>query len=138
MQLADRRPIVAPFNRYGVLREANAPAEAAGRRHSIMEVGQRRHRPLHPPTVPRGLCADATGTNSASGYTEGLDWPALRKGIAGLYKRCMTCRSEPRRVIVMQGSSLRGIHLSRSRHCFGGRSPRGGASAGYPSSRSIL
>ncbi|MFT5346897.1 MAG: aspartate/methionine/tyrosine aminotransferase [Dinoroseobacter sp.] len=130
MQLADRAH-VDPFIVMDVLREANA-AEAAGRSIIHMEVGQ----PATPaPATARAALRDGL-ENSALGYTEGLGLPALREGIAGLYKRWYNLDLKPERVIVTAGSSAAFILAFTALFEAGQRV--GVCEPGYPSYRSIL
>lgn len=130
MHLADRAH-VDPFIVMDVLREANA-AEAAGRSIIHMEVGQ----PATPaPATARAALREGL-EGSALGYTEGLGLPALREGIAGLYKRWYDLDLNPDRVIVTSGSS--GAFILAFTALFDAGAKVGVCEPGYPSYRSIL
>ncbi|MBI1171214.1 aminotransferase class I/II-fold pyridoxal phosphate-dependent enzyme [bacterium] len=111
--------------------EAARAAEASGRHIIHMEVGQ-------PGT---GAPAGASAAVSAAlrhplGYTVSLGLPALRAGIAGLYRRWYGVELEPARVIVTSGSS--GAFLLAFTALFDGGDRVGLGEPGYPSYRQIL
>jgi aspartate/methionine/tyrosine aminotransferase len=92
--------MVDPFIVMDVMEAARA-AEAAGRHIIHMEVGQ----PSTPaPAIARNALARAM-ENDALGYTVALGLPALRAGIADLYRRWYGVNLDPERVIVTAGSS---------------------------------
>ena len=70
------------------------------------------------------------------GYTESLGIPALRAGIAGLYKRWYGVDLDPARVIVTAGSS--GAFLLAFTALFEAGDRVGAGEPGYPSYRQIL
>ncbi len=93
---ADR---LTPFIVMDVM-EAAARAEAAGRHVIHMEVGQ--------PGTPAPLGARqalAQALEQPLGYTVALGLPALRQGIADLYRRWYGVDLDPARVVVTPGSS---------------------------------
>jgi aspartate/methionine/tyrosine aminotransferase len=95
-----RRGQVDPFIVMDVLAAARA-REAAGHRVIHMEIGQ-------PGTAaPLGARAAVAAAMSgdALGYTVALGLPALREGIAALYRRWYGIDLDPARVVVTAGSS---------------------------------
>ena len=111
--------------------EAARAAEAAGRHIIHMEVGQ-------PGTgAPAGArAAVAAALDAPLGYTVSLGLPALRAGIAGLYRRWYGVELDPARVIVTSGSS--GAFLLAFTALFDGGARVGLGEPGYPSYRQIL
>ena len=113
-----------------VMERARA-AEAAGRRIIHMEVGQ----PGTP--APAGaVAALKTVLDQPLGYTVALGLPALREGIAGLYRRWYGVDVDPRRVIVTTGSS--GAFLLAFTALFDAGDRVALGEPGYPSYRQIL
>ena len=111
--------------------EAAAKAEAAGRHIIHMEVGQ----PSTP--APAGARkALAAGLEQPLGYTVALGLPALRQGIADLYRRWYGIQIDPARVIVTPGSSGAFILAFSALFDAGDRVAMG--FPGYPSYRQIL
>ena len=95
-----RRSVVDPFIVMDVM-EAARQAEAAGRHIIHMEVGQPG---THAPEA--ALAAVRTQmTTDPMGYTVALGLPALRDGIAELYRRWYGIEVDPARIIVTSGSS---------------------------------
>ena len=94
-----RRGQVDPFIVMDVM-EAARRAEASGRHIIHMEVGQ-------PSTPAPAAALKALGQELAEplGYTVALGLPALREGIAGLYRRWYGVDLDPARVVVTPGSS---------------------------------
>ncbi|MFV0244496.1 MAG: pyridoxal phosphate-dependent aminotransferase [Qingshengfaniella sp.] len=126
-----RRSQVDPFIVMDVM-QAAAAAEAAGRSIIHMEVGQ----PGTPaPATARKALAAALETD-ALGYTVALGLPALREGIAALYRRWYGVDLDPRRVIVTPGSS--GAFLLAFTALFDTGARVGLTEPGYPSYRQIL
>lgn len=122
---------VDPFIVMDVLEAARA-AEAGGRRIIHMEVGQ----PGTPaPEGARRALAAAIG-EQALGYTVALGLPALREGIAALYRRRHGIDLDPARVIVTAGSSGAFILAFAALFDAGERVALG--EPGYPSYRQIL
>ena len=111
--------------------EAARAAEAAGHHIIHMEVGQ-------PGTgAPAGArAAVAAALDAPLGYTVSLGLPALRAGIAGLYRRWYGVELDPARVIVTSGSS--GGFLLAFTALFDGGDRVGLGEPGYPSYRQIL
>ena len=111
--------------------EAARAAEAAGHHIIHMEVGQ-------PGTgAPAGArAAAAAALDAPLGYTVSLGLPALRAGIAGLYRRWYGVELDPARVIVTSGSS--GAFLLAFTALFDGGDRVGLGEPGYPSYRQIL
>ena len=125
-----RRGDVDPFIVMDVMERARA-AEAAGRRIVHMEVGQ----PGTP--APAGaVAALKTVLDQPLGYTVALGLPALREGIAGLYRRWYGVDVDPRRVIVTTGSS--GAFLLAFTALFDAGDRVALGEPGYPSYRQIL
>jgi aspartate/methionine/tyrosine aminotransferase len=106
--------------------------EEAGRSIIHMEVGQ----PGTP--APRGARAALAAALEADplGYTVSLGIPALRQGIAGLYRRWYGVDLNPDRVIVTSGSS--GAFLLAFTALFDAGNRVGLGEPGYPSYRQIL
>jgi aspartate/methionine/tyrosine aminotransferase len=113
-----------------VMERARA-AEAAGRRIIHMEVGQ----PGTP--APQGALAALRGAlDQPLGYTVALGLPALRAGIADLYRRWYGVDLDPARVIVTTGSS--GAFLLAFTALFDAGDRVALGEPGYPSYRQIL
>lgn len=109
-----------------------ARLEAAGRHIIHMEVGQ-------PGTsAPAGARAALVREveRSSLGYTVSLGIPALRAGIAGLYRRWYGLELNPDRVVVTAGSS--GAFLLAFTALFDAGDRVGMGEPGYPSYRQIL
>jgi len=122
---------VDPFIVMDVM-EAACAAEAAGRHIIHMEVGQ----PSTPaPAAARKALAAALERESL-GYTVALGLPALRRGIADLYRRWYGVDLNPDRVVITPGSSG-GFLLAFSALFDAGERVALGA-PGYPSYRQIL
>ncbi|PKP73646.1 MAG: 1-aminocyclopropane-1-carboxylate deaminase [Alphaproteobacteria bacterium HGW-Alphaproteobacteria-6] len=122
---------VDPFIVMDVLAAARA-AEAGGRHIIHMEVGQ----PGTPaPAGARRALAAALETQ-ALGYSVSLGLPALRAGIAALYRRRHGIDLDPGRVIVTAGSSGAFILAFAALFDAGERVALG--EPGYPSYRQIL
>ncbi|WP_461308689.1 aminotransferase class I/II-fold pyridoxal phosphate-dependent enzyme [Albidovulum sp.] len=112
--------------------EAARAAEEAGRHIIHMEVGQ----PATPaPALARAALARAMA-GDALGYTVALGLPALRRGIAGLYRRWYGLDLDPGRVVVTAGSS--GAFLLAFTALFDAGERVGLGEPGYPSYRQIL
>ena len=111
--------------------EAARKAEEAGRHIIHMEVGQ-------PGTgAPRGATqAVARALAEPMGYTTTLGLPALRAGIADLYRRWYGVDLDPARVIVTNGSS--GAFVLSFTALFDPGQRVGLGESGYPSYRQIL
>jgi len=121
---------VDPFIVMDVM-EAAARAEAAGRHIIHMEVGQ----PGTP--APQGArAALAQALAEPLGYTVALGLPALRQGIADLYRRWYGVDLDPARVVVTPGSSGAFILAFSALFDAGDRVAMG--HPGYPSYRQIL
>lgn len=121
---------VDPFIVMDVM-EAAARAEAAGRHIIHMEVGQ----PGTP--APEGARrALAQALEQPLGYTVALGLPALRQGIADLYRRWYGVDLDPARVVVTPGSSGAFILAFSALFDAGERVAMG--FPGYPSYRQIL
>ena len=121
---------VDPFIVMDVM-EAAARAEAAGRHVIHMEVGQ--------PGTPAPLGARqalAQALEQPLGYTVALGLPALRQGIADLYRRWYGVDLDPARVVVTPGSSGAFILAFSALFDAGDRVAMG--YPGYPSYRQIL
>ncbi|MFN4059151.1 MAG: pyridoxal phosphate-dependent aminotransferase [Paracoccus hibiscisoli] len=121
---------VDPFIVMDVM-EAAARAEAAGRHIIHMEVGQ--------PGTPAPLGARqalAGALEQPLGYTVALGLPALRQGIADLYRRWYGVDLDPARVVVTPGSSGAFILAFSALFDAGDRVAMG--YPGYPSYRQIL
>ena len=122
---------VDPFIVMDVMEAARA-AEDAGRHIIHMEVGQ----PSTPaPRAARAALADAL-ERDALGYTVALGLPALREGIAGLYRRWYVVELDPGRVVVTAGSS--GAFLLAFAALFDAGDRVALGEPGYPSYRQIL
>lgn len=121
---------VDPFIVMDVM-EAARKAEAAGRSVIHMEVGQ-------PSTgAPVGAQkALAAALSEPLGYTVALGLPALRQGIADLYRRWYGVDLDPARVIVTPGSS--GAFLLTFSALFDAGDRVALGEPGYPSYRQIL
>lgn len=120
-----------PFIVMDVVAEA-ARLEAAGRHIIHMEVGQ-------PGTsAPAGARAALVREleQSSLGYTVSLGIPALRAGIADLYRRWYGVELNPDRVVVTAGSS--GAFLLAFTALFDAGDRVGMGEPGYPSYRQIL
>lgn len=125
-----QRGQVDPFIVMDVMESARR-AEAAGRHIVHMEVGQ----PATP--APEGARrALAAALEQPLGYTVALGLPALRAGIAGLYKRWYGLDLDPARVVVTPGSSGAFILAFSALFDAGDRVALG--EPGYPSYRQIL
>ena len=125
------RGMVDPFIVMDVMEAARA-AEAAGRHVIHMEVGQ----PSTPaPAGARAALATAMETE-ALGYTVALGLPALRQGIADLYRRWYGVEVDPARVIVTAGSSAAFLLAFTALFDAGEKVALG--EPGYPSYRQIL
>ncbi|MBW7055758.1 pyridoxal phosphate-dependent aminotransferase [Paracoccus bogoriensis] len=125
-----RRGQVDPFIVMDVMEKA-ARAEAAGRHVIHMEVGQ----PGTP--APEGARrALAQALDAPLGYTVALGLPALRQGIADLYRRWYGVDLDPARVVVTPGSSGAFILAFSALFDAGDRVAMG--FPGYPSYRQIL
>jgi len=126
-----RRSAVDPFIVMDVM-EAARRAEAAGRRIIHMEVGQ----PGTPaPAAARAALARALEGNPL-GYTVALGLPALREGIAALYRRRHGLDIDPGRIVVTAGSSGAFLLAFTALFDTGERVALG--APGYPSYRQIL
>ncbi|WP_126976713.1 pyridoxal phosphate-dependent aminotransferase [Frigidibacter oleivorans] len=126
-----RRGEVDPFIVMDVM-EAARRAEAAGRHIIHMEVGQ----PSTPaPAAARAALARAMEAD-ALGYTVALGLPALRAGIAALYRRWYGVDLNPDRVVVTAGSS--GAFLLAFTALFDAGERVALGEPGYPSYRQIL
>lgn len=125
-----RRGDVDAFIVMDVMERARA-AEAAGRRIIHMEVGQ-------PGTgAPAGARAALQAVlDQPLGYTVSLGLPALRAGIADLYRRWYGVDLDPARVIVTTGSSSAFILAFTALFDAGDKVALG--EPGYPSYRQIL
>ncbi|GAB4391159.1 MAG: aminotransferase class I/II-fold pyridoxal phosphate-dependent enzyme [Albidovulum sp.] len=125
------RARIDPFIVMDVMEAARA-AEEAGRHIIHMEVGQ----PATPaPALARAALARAMA-GDALGYTVALGLPALRRGIAGLYRRWYGLDLDPGRVVVTAGSS--GAFLLAFTALFDAGERVGLGEPGYPSYRQIL
>jgi aspartate/methionine/tyrosine aminotransferase len=122
---------VDPFIVMDMVGEANL-LEALGQRIIHMEVGQ----PSTPAPKAALAAVSARLGSEALGYTESLGIPALRAGIAGLYKRWYGVDLDPARVIVTAGSS--GAFLLAFTALFEAGDRVGAGEPGYPSYRQIL
>ncbi|MFC0340204.1 pyridoxal phosphate-dependent aminotransferase [Paracoccus niistensis] len=125
-----RRGQVDPFIVMDVMESARR-AEAAGRHIIHMEVGQ-------PSTPAPAAALKALGQELAEplGYTVALGLPALREGIAGLYRRWYGVDLDPTRVVVTPGSS--GAFLLAFAALFDAGDRVAVGEPGYPSYRQIL
>ena len=125
------RGAVDPFIVMDVMEAARA-AEEAGRHIIHMEVGQ----PGTP--APQGA-RDAVSRamqGDALGYTVALGLPALRQGIANLYKDWYGLDLDPARVVVTSGSS--GAFVLAFTALFDAGDKVALGAPGYPSYRQIL
>ncbi len=121
---------VDPFIVMDVM-EAAARAEAQGRHIIHMEVGQ----PGTPaPAGARRALAQAL--EQPLGYTVALGLPALRQGIADLYRRWYGVDLDPARVVVTPGSS--GAFILAFSALFDAGDGVAMGFPGYPSYRQIL
>ena len=121
---------VDPFIVMDVM-DAAARAEAAGRHIIHMEVGQ--------PGTPAPLGARralAGALDCPLGYTVALGLPALRRGIADLYRHWYGLDLDPARIIVTPGSS--GAFLLAFSALFDAGDKVAMGIPGYPSYRQIL
>ncbi|WP_406736384.1 pyridoxal phosphate-dependent aminotransferase [Thioclava sp. GXIMD4215] len=122
---------VDPFIVMDVMEAARA-AEGEGRDIVHMEVGQ----PSTPaPSGARQALAQALD-DQAMGYTVALGLPALRQGIARLYKRWYGVDLDPARVVVTSGSS--GAFVLAFSALFNAGDKVALGEPGYPSYRQIL
>ena len=128
---SSRRGIVDPFIVMDVL-EAARRAEADGQRIIHMEIGQPG---TGAPAAARLAVARAMAAGPM-GYTVALGLPALRQGIAGLYRRWYGIDLNPERVVVTSGSSSAFILAFTALFDAGDRVGLG--EPGYPSYRQIL
>ncbi|UWQ15618.1 aminotransferase class I/II-fold pyridoxal phosphate-dependent enzyme [Aliiroseovarius sp. M344] len=125
------RGVVDPFIVMDVMEAARA-AEASGRHIIHMEVGQ----PSTPaPKTARDALVHAMA-DDALGYTVSLGLPALREGIAKLYKDWYNIDLDPARVVVTPGSS--GAFILAFTALFDAGDKVGLGEPGYPSYRQIL
>lgn len=125
-----RRGEVDPFIVMDVMEEARR-LEAAGKSVIHMEVGQ----PGTP--APQGArAALARALDAPLGYTVALGLPALRAGIAALYRRWYGVDLNPDRVVVTAGSS--GAFILAFSALFDAGDRVGLGEPGYPSYRQIL
>lgn len=121
---------VDPFIVMDVM-EAAQRAEAQGRHIIHMEVGQ----PGTP--APEGARRALAGAlDQPLGYTSALGLPALRQGIADLYRRWYGVDLDPGRVVVTSGSS--GAFLLAFSALFDAGDRVAMGFPGYPSYRQIL
>lgn len=130
MRIASRGQ-VDPFIVMDVLAQARA-REAAGQRVIHMEIGQPG---TGAPAGARAAVAAAMAQGSL-GYTVALGLPALRGGIAGLYRRWYGIDLDPGRVVVTSGSS--GAFLLAFTALFDAGDRVALGLPGYPSYRQIL
>ena len=131
MPLSTRGRAVDPFLVMDLVARANA-LEASGRSIIHMEVGQ----PGTPaPACARAALAAAMGTSSL-GYTESLGLPALRAGIAAMYRARYGVEVAPERVIITAGSSAAFILAFTALFDAGDRVALG--EPGYPSYKALL
>ena len=112
--------------------EAARRAEEAGRHIIHMEVGQ----PSTPAPAAARAALVAELEHSPLGYTVSLGIPALRQGIAALYRRWYGLDLNPERVVVTAGSS--GAFLLAFTALFDAGDRVGLGEPGYPSYRQIL
>ncbi|AUM75569.1 pyridoxal phosphate-dependent aminotransferase [Paracoccus jeotgali] len=125
-----RRGQVDPFIVMDVM-EAAMRAEAAGRSIIHLEIGQ--------PSTPAPAAARAAlqaRLDEPLGYTGALGLPALRQGIADLYRDWYGLDLDPERVIVTPGSS--GAFLLAFSALFDAGERVALGEPGYPSYRQIL
>lgn len=122
---------VDPFIVMDMVEEARR-LEAAGQRIIHLEIGQ----PATPaPAAARAALAAALD-HQPLGYSVSLGLPALREGIAALYRRWYGVSLDPARVIVTSGSS--GAFLLAFTALFDAGDAVGLGEPGYPSYRQIL
>ncbi len=122
---------VDPFIVMDILAQARQ-LEAQGRSIIHMEIGQ-----PGTPAPKRAIAALADAmSRDTLGYTVALGLPALRTGIAGLYKRWYGIDLDPGRVIVTAGSSAAFLLAFTALFDAGDRVGLG--EPGYPSYRQIL
>ena len=126
-----QRGQVSPFLVMDIVARANALA-ASGRSIIHLEVGQPG---TAAPAGARAALAAALST-SPLGYTEALGLPALRKGIAALYKTRYGLDISPERVVITAGSSAAFILAFTALFDAGDAVALG--EPGYPSYRQIL
>lgn len=112
--------------------EAARLAEAGGRHIIHMEVGQ----PGTPAPAAARAALLAELARSSLGYTVSLGIPALRAGIAALYRRWYGIDLNPDRVVVTAGSS--GAFVLAFTALFDAGDRVGLGEPGYPSYRQIL
>ncbi|MEM6728299.1 MAG: aminotransferase class I/II-fold pyridoxal phosphate-dependent enzyme [Pseudomonadota bacterium] len=130
MQIS-RRSAIDPFIVMDVMEAARA-LEVEGRSIVHMEVGQ----PSTPaPANARAALAQAMEAGPL-GYTVALGLPALREGIAALYRDWYGLTVSPERIIVTAGAS--GAFLLAFTALFDAGAKVGLAAPGYPSYRKIL
>ena len=122
---------VDPFIVMDVMEAARA-LEAQGRRIIHMEVGQ----PGTPAPAGARAAVAAALERDPLGYTVALGLPALRQGIAQLYRRWYGVELNPDRVIVTAGSSA--AFLLAFSAFFDAGDAVGLGLPGYPSYRHIL
>ncbi len=122
---------VAPFIVMDVM-EAARRAEQAGRHIIHMEVGQ----PSTPAPAQARHALAAALDHDTLGYTVALGLPALRAGIAALYRRWYDVDLDPARVVVTAGSSGAFVLAFSALFDAGDRVALG--EPGYPSYRQIL
>ena len=122
---------VDPFIVMDVMEAARA-LEAQGRHIIHMEVGQ----PSTPAPAGARKALAAAMEGDALGYTVALGLPALRRGIAALYRRWYGVDLDPGRVIVTAGSSS--AFLLAFSAFFDAGERVGMGLPGYPSYRHIL
>ncbi|MDW4548129.1 aminotransferase class I/II-fold pyridoxal phosphate-dependent enzyme [Defluviimonas sp. D31] len=125
------RAAVDPFIVMDVMEAARAE-EAAGRHVIHMEVGQ----PSTPAPEGARAALAAAMERDALGYTVALGLPALREGIARLYKRWYGIELDPARVVVTAGSSAAFLLAFTALFDAGEKVVLG--APGYPSYRQIL
>lgn len=130
MKTSDRGN-VDPFIVMDVMEAARA-AEASGRHIIHMEVGQ----PSTPAPHKARLALTQAMEADALGYTVALGLPALREGIAKLYKDWYNLDLNPDRVVVTPGSS--GAFILAFTALFNAGDKVGLGEPGYPSYRQIL
>ncbi|MDO5529804.1 MAG: aminotransferase class I/II-fold pyridoxal phosphate-dependent enzyme, partial [Paracoccus sp. (in: a-proteobacteria)] len=125
-----QRGQVAPFIVMDVMEQARR-LEEAGRRIIHMEVGQ----PSTPaPEAARAAVARDLG--EPLGYTVALGLPALREGIAALYRDWYGLTIDPARIVVTPGSS--GAFLLAFSALFDAGERIAIGEPGYPSYRQIM
>ncbi|TQS72486.1 aminotransferase class I/II-fold pyridoxal phosphate-dependent enzyme [Rhodobacteraceae bacterium] len=122
---------VDPFIVMDVMEAARA-AEEAGRDIVHMEVGQ----PSTPAPLGARQALQAALDDQSMGYTVALGLPALRRGIADLYRRWYGVDLDPARVVVTAGSSGAFVLAFSALFDAGDRVALG--EPGYPSYRQIL